>query len=431
MDPLEYLFGLEFHGHKFGLANIEAMAAALGHPQLACRTVIVAGTNGKGSVCAMLAAALTAAGFRTGRFTSPHLVCLEERVAIDGTEVTRPELDAAIEDVRAVIDRLRRGGGLPAQPTFFEVVTATAFVIFRRRRVDVAVLEVGLGGRLDATNVATPLVGAITTVDLDHQQHLGTTIAGIAAEKAGIAKPGMTVVCGERKPEAVDVIAATCRERRATFVQAYEGVDLLSILEAGRTTIGLGTPYRTYPAITLALRGSHQVQNALVAVRVLEALDAAGVPVPAAAVAHGLARAVWRGRLDLVELDRGRRVLLDAAHNPAGAASLAAALLGVFPRPVPLVFGAVRDKDHAGILRALLLRVSHVILTEPPTARAALASELLPHVCAIRPDIPVLVEPDPARALGRALELNADVCVAGSIFLLGAILPLLPSGPRA
>ncbi len=200
MQPLEYLFGLEFHGHKLGLDNIRAITDALGRPQDACPSVVVAGTNGKGSVCAMTSAALVAAGYRTGCYTSPHLVRIEERFAIDGVPVAPADLERVVEDLRALIDRLLADGRLQATPTFFEVATAAAFELFRRRGVEVAVLEVGLGGRLDATSVASPLAGAITNIALDHQQYLGATLAAIASEKAGIVKPGMRLVCGERAP---------------------------------------------------------------------------------------------------------------------------------------------------------------------------------------------------------------------------------------
>src|SRR5512139_584597 len=210
MHPLEYLFGLEFHGHKLGLDNIRVITDALGRPQDACPSVAVAGTNGKGSVCAMVSAALRAAGYRTGCYTSPHLVRVEERFAIDGTPVAAAELEAVVEDLRALCGRLQADGSLQATPTFFEVATAAAFEIFRRRAVDVAVLEVGMGGRLDATAVASPLAGAITNIALDHQQYLGDTLEQIAREKAGIAKPGMRIVCGEQAAGPRGVIEAVC-----------------------------------------------------------------------------------------------------------------------------------------------------------------------------------------------------------------------------
>jgi dihydrofolate synthase/folylpolyglutamate synthase len=429
MNPLEYLFGLEFHGHKLGLENIRLITDALGRPQDACRSVSIAGTNGKGSVSAMAACALTAAGYRTGCYTSPHLVHLRERYAIDGEAVPAADLEQVVGELRALIDRLRSEGRLHATPTFFEVATAAAFELFRRRRVDVAVLEVGLGGRLDATTVATPVAGAITNVDLDHQQYLGGTLARIAFEKAGIIKPGMPLVCGEDKPEAFEVIAAACRERQATLIPARDGVSVATAFAAGRATIVLRTPAREYGPVTLSLRGRHQVDNALVAVRLLEALGRAGTPVPASAIEHGLRHASWPGRLDLVRLAGGRTVLLDAAHNPAGARTLAAYLGEVSPAGLPIVFGAVCDKDHAGMLGCLLPHATHLVVTSPPTPRAAGVDELSRLASRMRPHVRVLVEADPLRALDLAWTFGPDVCVAGSIFLIGAILPALPAVP--
>src|SRR5512139_53997 len=242
MHPLEYLFGLEFHGHKLGLDNIRVMTDALGRPQDACPSLVVAGTNGKGSVCAMASAALTAAGYRTGCYTSPHLVHVEERFAVDGVPVAPADLEHVVEDLRALVERLSSAGRLQATPTFFEVATAAAFELFRRHGVEVAVLEVGMGGRLDATSVASPLAGAITNIALDHQQYLGNTLAEIAFEKAGIIQPGMRVVCGERAEVPSGVIAASCAARGAVLIPADSGVSLSTRATGGLTSMSLRTP---------------------------------------------------------------------------------------------------------------------------------------------------------------------------------------------
>ncbi|MFO7693953.1 MAG: Mur ligase family protein [Vicinamibacterales bacterium] len=426
MQPLEYLFGLEFHGHKLGLDNIRALTDALGRPQDACPSVVVAGTNGKGSVCAMASAALAAAGYRTGCYTSPHLVRIEERFRIDGVMVAPSELEDVVTRLRALADRLLADGRLRAAPTFFEAATAAAFELFRQRGVDVAVLEVGMGGRLDATSVASPRAGAITNIALDHQQYLGATLEEIAAEKAGIVKPGMRLVSGERNAGPRGVIAAACAARGAVLVQADEGVTLSAGMDGGVTRMTLRTPAGAYGPLQLGLRGRHQVRNALVAVRLLEALSDAGVAVPAAAIERGLREARWPGRLDWRRLADGRRVLLDAAHNEAGAAALAAYLREAVPDGrQPLVFGAVRDKDHAGMLRHLLPSAAPIVLTAPPTPRAADPDLLLAAVRAIDPGARVVVERDPAAAMDAAWAVARDITVAGSIFLLGAVVPVL------
>jgi len=269
-ENLDYLFALEQFGIKFGLENIRAIVDSLGHPELAYETVHIAGTNGKGSVAAMVDSALRRAGRRSARYTSPHLIDLRERFVIDGAPVAADALDEAVGDVRRRIDALRQAGALQVQPTFFEVTTAVAFELFRRAAVDIAVVEVGLGGRLDATNVVSPQVTAITSIAFDHEQYLGSTIREIALEKAGIIKAGVPVVVGPMSSEALDAIAEVARDRGASLVRACDGVEWTTVLR---------TPTRDYGQVDLALRGEHQIANGVVAVRVLEQLN-----VPAAAI---------------------------------------------------------------------------------------------------------------------------------------------------
>ena len=333
MDPLTYLFALEKLGIKFGLENIRTICEALGRPQDAWPSVIVAGTNGKGSVSAMVEAGLRAAGLRTGLYTSPHLVRLEERFAVDGAPVATATMVEAVATVQKAVDTLRRAGALVTEPTFFEVTTAAAFEVFRRQHVGFAVLEVGLGGRFDATNVASPRAAAITTIDFDHERFLGNTLAAIAGEKAGVIKPGMSVVVGETKAEAVEVIARTCQERGAVMVPAGDGVRAEIVgLEDGQAVVELETPVRRYGRLRLALRGRHQVQNAVIAVRLLETLGEAGAGPDADAIRSAVTGVQWAGRLDLLTDRLGHQLLCDAAHNPAGARVLSEYLREVYPR---------------------------------------------------------------------------------------------------
>ncbi|MFM8534039.1 MAG: bifunctional folylpolyglutamate synthase/dihydrofolate synthase, partial [Acidimicrobiia bacterium] len=253
MTPLERLFALEQFGIKLGLDNIRAILDALGHPERAYRSIHVAGTNGKGSVAAMVERGLRAAGLKTGRYTSPHLDRIEERVAIDGQPIDRPTFQAVTADALAAIDALVAAGTLSVTPTFFEVSTAIAFEIFKRQSVDVAVVEVGLGGRYDATNVLTPTISAITSIAFDHERHLGSTLAEIAFEKAGIAKRGVPLVIGRLPREAEARITKVAREVEAPLVDAHAT-----------------TTDRKYPPLTLALPGRHQLENAAVAVAILE-----------------------------------------------------------------------------------------------------------------------------------------------------------------
>ena len=421
---LEYVFGLELFGVKLGLDNIRALTEALGHPERQYRSVHVAGTNGKGSVTAMVDRALGAAGYRSGRYTSPHLVALNERFVVAGDAVSTDALETVAADVRDTILALLASHRLQAPPTFFEATTAVAFELFRRCRVDMAVCEVGLGGRLDATNVLVPTVSAVTSIGHDHRDQLGDTLAHVAVEKAGIIKPGTPVVIGPMATQPAAVMAAVARERAARLVRAYDGVTVRDEghTERGGRRITLRTPRHDYGVVEMALAGTHQIDNAVVAVRVLEMLDELGARVPPEAVVAGLERVRWPGRLDRRRLPDGRDLLLDAAHNLEGAASLAAFLKDEPEGPRVLVFGAMRDKDVAGMLACLMPMVSAGILAAAPGARAADPSELARIAHSTVPATPVHVAPSSAAALTLAWRHASRVVVAGSIFLIGEIL---------
>jgi dihydrofolate synthase/folylpolyglutamate synthase len=428
MDAVEYLFGLERFGIKLGLETIGTLCRALGHPEASFRSVLVAGTNGKGSVTAMVETGLRAAGHRTGRYTSPHLVRLEERFAIAGRPVDASTLGDAAGTVREVVERLRMTEAIPAHPTFFEATTAVAFELFRREKVDIAVLEVGLGGRYDATNVVTPLVGAITGIALDHERYLGHTLPEIAYEKAGIIKPWVPIVVGGCPEDAMAVIARVARDRQAPLVHVGVGIRLDSEMRSdGLLQIDVATPVARYGPFTLGLRGRHQAENALVAVGILEQLSALGVVVPSDAVVQGLSGVRWPGRLDLVSGGRGRFALLDAAHNPAGARVLAAYLQETTP-PLPIVFGSMRDKDTSGMLAALAPCASRFVFTQPSNPRAMPAIELEQVLERVAPGAPRCVRNEPAVALEAAWHLAPTICVAGSVFLVGDVLRLLDDG---
>lgn len=435
-DPVAALLALEKLGIKFGLENIRAVTEALGRPQDAWPSVIVAGTNGKGSVAAMVEAALRASGRRPGLYTSPHLVRLEERFLVEGRPVSPERLRASAGRVLRAIESARASRALLAEPTFFEATTAVAFDLFREAGIDVAVLEVGLGGRFDATNVVSPIAGAITTIDFDHQELLGHTLAAIAAEKAGIVKPGMRVVVGERKREAFDVIARACAERGAALVAADEGVSAEVSLEMlpgappePVTRLVLRTPVRDYGPLRLALRGRHQAANAVVAVRLLEAIDEAGLRVAPGAIAAGLRDTRWPGRLDLRRLGDGRTVLLDAAHNPAGAAVLASYLEEFAPAGLPIVFAIMRDKDAPGTLSPILAHARPLIVTRAPTPRAMAPGEIAAVARRLGREEGVEVHEDPGAALEAAWRRGGAVAACGSIFLVGAVFGRLGLSP--
>src|SRR4030095_9527323 len=282
----------------------------------------IAGTNGKGSVTAMVHAALVAAGVRAARYTSPHLIHLNERFVVGNTPVDDETLRQVAEDVLTAADRLQRDGVLPAPPTFFEATTAIAFEIFRRTRVEVAVIEVCLGGRFDATNVLVPPVGAITSIAFDHQQHLGHTLAEIASEKAGIIKASMPVVCGSLPTVALDVMKRVAAERGATLVEPARDARIHYEMDEGRARLTIETETHRYGPMLLSLRGEHQVGNAVVAAGGLAAASPYGDNVPVAAVVQGCETVNWPARLEFLQLSDGTRVLIDAAHNPEGARAL-------------------------------------------------------------------------------------------------------------
>jgi dihydrofolate synthase/folylpolyglutamate synthase len=342
-ESIDFLFALEQFGVKLGLDNIRLLRAAQDTPDRAYKSIIVAGTNGKGSVAAMIETALRAGGYTAGRFGSPHLVALEERFSVGCRPVARETLAAEADRLRTTVARLMDDGRLAAPPTFFEATTAIALSLFRAAGVGVAVLEVGMGGRFDATNVVTPVAAAIPSIDMDHQQYLGATLAEIAYEKAGVIKPGAVVVTGETKPPALDVLRRACRERGARLIEAARDVEVRATLHHGWTEVELTTPVRRYGPLRLGLRGRHQVANAAVATRLLEALDACGLPLTEEAILEGLGGVRWSGRLDVATVDARRSIVMDAAHNPAAVVAFAAYVEEVWPVGVPPVLAALRD----------------------------------------------------------------------------------------
>ncbi|MEY4636057.1 MAG: Folylpolyglutamate synthase [Acidobacteriota bacterium] len=410
MTSLERLFALEQFGIKLGLDNIRAILAALDHPERAWRSVHVAGTNGKGSVVAMVERGLRAAGLKTGRYTSPHLNVVEERVAIDGEPVDRRTFAAATAVVFDAVDRATMAGTLTVVPTFFEVSTAVAFQIFRQSRVDVAVVEVGLGGRYDATNVLSPEVTAITSIAFDHERHLGTTLSQIAFEKAGIAKPGTPLVIGRLPGEAARRIAAVAAEVGAPLIDAHAT-----------------TSDRSYPPLKLALPGRHQLENAAVAVGVLEAWSARVAFVPTEAIVSGLTDCYWPARLEWLRVGGGE-LLVDAAHNPAGATALATYLQDTNLAPLPIVLAVMEDKDLTGMVQPLLAVAESFVATTVPHSRARTADNLASALRVLAPRLSVEAEPEAEAAVARALSRASRAVAAGSIYLIGPLRARLLAG---
>jgi dihydrofolate synthase/folylpolyglutamate synthase len=412
------------------LDRMRELLRRIGDPHLRQRIIHVAGSKGKGSTSAMLAAILRRAGYRTGLFTSPHLTRVEERIQVDGDLIHPDELTALMRDIRAAAEE---GEGKLAAPTFFEIATALGFLHFARRRADVAVVEVGLGGRFDSTNVCLPLLALITSISFDHTQQLGNTLAAIAREKAGIIKPHRPTVSGVTGPEARQVIEAVCRERQSPLYQL--GRDFHYAYEPGRITatserwprVRVVTPARRWPDMELRLLGEHQAANAAGAVAAVERLRALGLVIPDAAVAHGLAHVVWPARLEVL----GRRplVVLDCAHNVASAQALADTLRTSFPPTRRLlIFGGSSDKDLAGMLQVLAPHFAHVFFTRYRISPRGVPPEQLAETFARIAPIPSSVYPTAAEAWRQArAQAGADdlICVTGSVFLAGELRPML------
>lgn len=416
----DYLGRLQYFGIKLGLENIRALCGALGDPQERFPSVHVAGTNGKGSVAAMLDAVLRGHGLRSGLYTSPHLVNVEERVLVGGRAVSRRRFCSQLERVKDTIDGLMAEKRLLYHPTFFEVLTALAFLEFADRDIEIAVLEVGMGGRFDATNIVNPAVSVITRIAKDHERHLGSSLKSIAFEKAGIIKPGVPVVCGVRGGVALREIRRVARERRSPLVEVFGGGRKLTGRPSGRgfrfTYAGERGRYDFSPS----LAGRHQGENAAVAIAAADVLSRTWRPLDKEKIARAVGQARWAGRLETVS--RRPLVILDGAHNPDGVQALAAHLRETARRPVVLVFAAMQDKDIRSMTRAVFPLCETVVLTRVPYERSATPEEIRTVAAPFRGKL--LLEPDTRKAVRLALAESrgrAPVVIAGSLFLVGEV----------
>ena len=410
---IEYLYSLQKHGIKLGLEPMQALLKAIGHPERRLRVLHVGGTNGKGSTVAMAAAILRASGLRVGLYTSPHLVDFRERIRIDGEMIPEDRL-------ADLVGRLRDAVPPTVSLTFFEMTTALALLYFAESQVDCAILEVGMGGRFDATNVVAPIACAITTIGLDHQEYLGTTEEAIAFEKAGIIKPAVPVVIGRIGAEAGAVMRRIATERAAPLWRL--GSEF--IVEGNSDRFSYRGRGRVFEGLRCRLVGQHQLDNAACAIGLLESAGHGGIAIDEASVREGLRSVVWEGRLEFVE--DSPRVLLDGAHNPAASLALARYLrefLAAHPSArIILVWGMMRDKDHRKFVEPLLPLVSEVVLTQAGLARSATVSELREPL--MECPNPVYEVPLPAEALRTAKKRAGRgdlICVAGSLMLLGDI----------
>lgn len=405
-QAIQFLYDLRLFGAKMGLENTLKLADYAGNPQDKLRFIHVAGTNGKGSTCAMIESIYRQAGLRVGLFTSPHLVSFAERIQVNRELISEDNVARLVDEMRGFLENFP----VEAHPTFFEVVTVMAMKYFARQQCDLVILETGMGGRLDATNIVTPLASVITNVQFDHQQWLGDKLTQIAAEKAGIIKPCVPVVTGTDDAQALEVVVSTAHAKAAPI------------------TVVTSAEIQAAKAFDIPLLGDHQKQNAAVALATVGVLRGV-LPVDDAIVKRGIKQVEWAGRLQLVRREGGQTILLDGAHNPAGAQTLLAALNSYFPvvRPA-LILGAMRDKDWPAMCHILAPMASRIHLCPTGSDRSADPQRLVGCCQEANKVAPIFV----CSGLGEALNETADepfTVVAGSLHMIGEAMELLHLSP--
>jgi dihydrofolate synthase / folylpolyglutamate synthase len=430
---------------KFDLRNMEILAEALGHPERRFPSVLIAGTNGKGSTSATLAAICQAAGYETGLYTSPHLVKINERIQLNGEPISDAEFTEIYDRVVTSGKQLVAQGKLAQPPSFFETLTAMAFEFFASAKVDIAILEVGMGGRLDATNIVTPAISVITDVALDHQNYLGNTVGEIAREKAGIIKQNGVVVTLPQHPQANDVIGQVATERNARGVSATKYVPNVSPgavkFDALRPIAHqTGAFFRSRYFIEVMgepvlvetpLIGRHQLRNVALAIAVAEELTQHGFTITPQQISEGIAQTRWPGRFQFIaRTSTHPDTIVDVAHNPAGAWALRSAISENFgERPLTLIFGAMRDKAIPEMLQILAPIAQHLILTHADSPRAASEVEIKQMVPGLASD--AVLTKSVADAIAQAARVtphNGLVVITGSIYVVGAALQRLQPG---
>jgi dihydrofolate synthase/folylpolyglutamate synthase len=435
-QALSYLLSL---GHetltiKLGLKNTETLLDAIGDPHRQYPAVQIAGTNGKGSVAVTLDSICRAAGIRTGLFTSPHLVSITERIAIDGKPISEPDFGRLTSQVKTTAEALVKQGELETLPTFFEHLTAIALLAFRDAKVELAILETGLGGRLDSTTAAGADIVAITPIAIDHEEYLGHSLAEIAAEKAAIIRPDVTAIIAPQDKEALQVILSRCKAVgvRPRFVEsADQGARVIEVSSGGQCVVTFATDRDTYENVVLGLRGRHQIANVAAAIAVAEALRERGFQITHEAIIHGVELARHPGRLELWE-GQGR-ILFDGAHNPAAARALRDYLDEFVKKPIAMIFGAMRDKALKEMAAILFPKADALILTSLDNPRAA----NLEMLTAVAPETfdksrihQVSSVVDALRLARQITPVEGLVCVTGSLYLIGALQEILSREDR-
>ncbi len=413
-EAVQYLYGLQKYGIKFGLSKTSNLLKAFGNPHRGQRYVHIAGTNGKGSVAAMVESILRTSGLKVGFYSSPHLVRFTERFRINGQEIPCKTAASLVQELKAAMD--------PTQPpTFFEVTTAMGLIYFAREKTDIAVIEVGMGGRLDATNVIRPQVSVITNISFDHQAFLGTRLAEIAREKAGIIKRGVDLVTAAAQPPVLDLFEKTCKDKKAPFWRVGKNIRY----RGDGNKINYYGFKRRLKDLEMALPGSYQHRNAALALSVIELLERRGLRVSEEHIRKGLKNAYWPGRLQVVSRDP--LLILDGAHNPGAIRSLSQAIRGGFRyKRLILVLGVMADKDVRNILRGIAPLADYVFFTRPEYYRAAAPETLMQEASSLGKAGEI--QPTLAKALEKAKHM-ADredlILVTGSLYTVGETMAIL------
>ena len=425
-ESLSYLLSL---GHetlalKLGLRNTELLLERLGNPHKTFESVQIAGTNGKGSTAATLHSICRVAGISTGLYTSPHLMSITERIKINGQEITQSGFARHATTVREAAAELLAEKRIEALPTFFEHVTAIAFNAFREAEVELAILETGMGGRLDATTVAGAKTVGITPISLDHQEHLGETLEEIAFEKAAIIRPGVTAIVAPQSPAALAVLRKRSNECLVELSVDESQSHEVGVHPGGALEVTFETDQDTYENVQLPLRGRHQIVNTSLAIRLAESLRARGFDIPKAAIVHGVHATRHFGRMSCFDL-AGSLMLVDGAHNPAAARALRDYLDEFITQPITLLFGGMRDKPLAEMAAILFPGVHRLVLTEPTNPRAASVESLQTLAKDFVPAETIITAPRVSDALQQARDATSPagiICVTGSLYLVGEVL---------
>lgn len=417
---LKYLEQVQNLGIKFGLDNVRTILSSFSDPHQKYPSVLVAGTNGKGSVCAMLTQILTVHGFQAGLFTSPHLVKPEERIRIGDRLISSQDFCGILTKLKTRIEELIASKKLLSPPTYFEFLTCMAFIYFSEQKVDIAVLEVGMGGRFDATNVVEPCVSVITTISGEHQKFLGEKLEQIAYEKAGIIKPGVPVVCGVEETEAYKTIQKRAEELKAPFFGVFEREGCFSVRKTKKGQLFVYRPDGEKYTFLPSLKGEHQGRNAAVAITSCEQLSARWRELKKDKIIEGIETTRWEGRLEVVS--RNPLIIFDGAHNVEGSLVLKKYIKDFLPFPLILLFAVMRDKEIEKIAEILFPLAEKIILTRFSYFKAASPDEIELRTSGYQDRI--IKEPDPGKALKLAVrKAGSDGCVVvtGSLFLVGEI----------